>query len=247
LIKVVICLALLTYASISDYKSREVSDKIWMFSYPLGLAISLYEALFIYGYKHLIMLGLSVISSSLLGFPLLYFGLFGGADVKALIMISLFFTKNSAIINLGVMPILSIFPISVFINSLLLSLIFPISLLFRNILWALNGGTLFENGLYKEPLWKRVITLISCIKVRVEDFKGPPFQYLAEKVTERGGVLVRELRVSLRLEDEDYLECLRGMPLKEVWVTPTLPFIVFITLGFVVSIFFGNPLLFLFM
>lgn len=86
-ISYVFALTVLSYASICDLKTREVSNKLWMIVWPAGFALSALNIIF--GDLTVSALALSVGISTILGIATAYFGLFGGADMKALIFIGL--------------------------------------------------------------------------------------------------------------------------------------------------------------
>ena len=86
--KVTISLAFLLYASWSDYKTREVSNRVWAFYAPLALFLSLAELL-LYEPSKLPLFGLSFGLTVVIAFLLFFSGGFGGADSKAFSHISL--------------------------------------------------------------------------------------------------------------------------------------------------------------
>ena len=86
--KIIISLIFLLYASWSDYKTREVSNRVWVFYAPIALILSLTEIL-IYDSSLLPFFGLSVGLTVLIAFLLFYSGGFGGADSKAFMCIAL--------------------------------------------------------------------------------------------------------------------------------------------------------------
>jgi preflagellin peptidase FlaK len=62
------------------------------------------------------------------------------------------------------------------------------------------------------------------------------FVWPMEKVVDGERVIV----LFPRKEDSENLEKLKEMKIKRIWATPKIPFIVFITGGFIISVFFGN-------
>jgi Flp pilus assembly protein protease CpaA len=86
-ISYVFALTVLSYASICDLKTREVSNKLWMIVWPAGFTLSALNI--ILGDLTVSTLALSAGISTILGIATAYFGLFGGADMKALIFIGL--------------------------------------------------------------------------------------------------------------------------------------------------------------
>lgn len=81
--KVLVCSASLICASIVDLKTREVSNWLWIVTYPLGLALTFCDR------NNVFLLVVSVTITITLGVALFYLNLSGGADVKALIMVSI--------------------------------------------------------------------------------------------------------------------------------------------------------------
>ncbi|MEM3531753.1 MAG: prepilin peptidase, partial [Candidatus Methanomethyliaceae archaeon] len=86
-IKIMVVGGALLVASVQDVRSREVSDKIWGIAVPVGLMMTLIEAIMTPGYPYMLAL-LSGIFSVALAFGIYYAGLYGGADAKALAMIA---------------------------------------------------------------------------------------------------------------------------------------------------------------
>jgi preflagellin peptidase FlaK len=90
-VKVILSLAFLTYASWRDYKTREVSNRVWAIYAPLALLLTIFELFF---FEHDLLLklsffGLSFGITAAFAIILFYSGGFGGADSKALMCIAL--------------------------------------------------------------------------------------------------------------------------------------------------------------
>jgi preflagellin peptidase FlaK len=81
-------LAILTYSSWSDYKTREVSNRVWAIYAPIALALSLTQ-IGLYEPSQLPFYALSFGVTAGLALLLFYAGGFGGADSKALMCIAL--------------------------------------------------------------------------------------------------------------------------------------------------------------
>ena len=81
-------LIILLYASWSDYKTREVSNRVWVIYAPIALALSL-AGLLLFEPSQLPFYGLSFGVTAGIALLLFYAGGFGGADSKALMCIAL--------------------------------------------------------------------------------------------------------------------------------------------------------------
>lgn len=242
---------MLVYASISDYKTREVSNWLWLIFCPLGLALNLYEGIFLNTGDYLFVFGFSLAVSLVLSVTLFYLGLYGGADAKAFIAISLTTPQSPRFIDPYLGFTSPIFPLSVFFNSVTIAAFYSLVIFSRNLSRLLGKKKLFT-GLEGEPLWKKALAMISCVKVDVGSLRGPPFEYLAERITLTKDRTTRELLISPKVPEDKETNvaqlrewAAKGELPQELWVSPTLPLITFITLGFLASIFLGDAMLWL--
>lgn len=162
--------------------------------------------------------------------PLLH----GGADVKGLIALTLLVPTYP---DLDPFPILQqdpriesvlriFFPFSliVWVNAALLALALPVFLLVRN---AIKGDLAFPQGL---------------LGYRVPIDAVPPRMWLMERVNQRGEhvLVLFPRRGGNRAQD---LARLREVGSSHVWVTPKIPLVSLLPLGFVLSALVGNVLL----
>src|SRR4030067_986010 len=116
-------LGFLLYASWSDYKTREVSNRVWIIYAPIALSLALADFLIYDPFLRLPSYGISFGVTAVIAIVLFYSGAFGGADSKALMCIALalpFSTETlfSPIVSGGVSPLsLNLFPLTVFSNG----------------------------------------------------------------------------------------------------------------------------------
>jgi hypothetical protein len=100
--------------------------------------------------------------------------------------------------------------------------------------------SLFD-GLESISLLKKIILMMSGTKINICMIRGPPFQYPLEIVDdnfERSLILMPDIQ-----DDEAAIETFRKIKevgIEEVWVSNTLPFLVFISIGYIISIFVGD-------
>src|SRR3989337_2243690 len=121
---IMLSLSFLLYASWSDYKTREVSNRVWVIYPPLALSLSL-AGFLLFDPSRLPFFVLSFGVTAAIAILLFYTGAFGGADSKALMCIALalpFSTQTFflPIMSGGVSPFArNIFPFTVFSNGVL--------------------------------------------------------------------------------------------------------------------------------
>ena len=237
---VVFALLILAYASYRDIKQRTVPNKVWLLMLLLGLPFVGYY-IFSDGAPYIISVAWSLGVTVPLCYLLFRFHLFGGADAKSLICIAVIFpTHPQFTILYQQFPIyggaLEAFPLAILtiFYGVLLAFLVPIFLFFRNLqklgiragLSNLGKGFLGYKVSLDQLAMRRNIKLLH---VYEENNRSVRRRF------NPGGMPV----------DDSTLETLRkyhkqGKIPGEVWVTPDLPFLIFITCGLVMSIFLGG-------
>lgn len=252
-LRIAVSLVFLIYASWSDYKTREVTNKVWAVYAPIALGLTLVE-LVIYESSQLWLFGLSV--GLTVGFALLLFysGGFGGADSKALMCIALAlpFFPSSLLLPLlpgGLSPISQmVFPVTILGNSVLIAALSALYLFLRNLAWKATSGTsLFEGTLAKESVGKKILVLVTGQKFPLATLKAKWHIYpMEDAIEEESGGLKRKLVVVPKDEGrEEILERLskaaeEGKIDSKIWATPGLPMLIFVTIGLIVALSLGD-------
>jgi preflagellin peptidase FlaK len=250
--KVTLSLAFLLYASWSDYKTREVSNRVWAFYAPLALFLSLSELL-LYEPTKLPFFGLSFGVTAAFAIILFYTGAFGGADSKALMCIALalpFFPETlfKPIFASGISPLAqNLFPLTIFSNAVLFAAASCIYMLLRNLIWRISTRKkIFEGTLGTESIGKKILVLITGYKVSVAKLKEKWHVYPMEDVEGDEATFKRKLVVVPKDEGRnEIVERLSkavdaGKIDAYVWATPGLPMLIFVTIGFIVALLFGD-------
>jgi len=222
----------------------------------VGIPIATYN-IFIYGTSFLIRFIFFLLFTFALSYLLFRLHLFGGADAKCLIAISVliplqpgftFLSYHFPInFNLSLMLAPLPFAITTLFNAAILSLIVPPSIFFYNFL-----------NLSREELRENLGSAFIGYKLRIDVLTGAKQKHIRllhsysyeEGEEEEGGKSGLKKRIVLGgVEiDTEVVERLKnyhaqGKLGEELWVTFELPFMLFITAGFFVSIFYGNLIL----
>jgi preflagellin peptidase FlaK len=244
--RILLCLSFLIYASWNDYKTREVSNKVWIIFGPSALALTAFQFV-IFTPGLLLSYVISFAVTSALALIIFYAGGFGGADAKALLCISLalpvypsyFLTKPSGLFS-------PLFPLTIFTNGVLLGALSVFYALFRNLLWmARNRGGLFQ-GLETESMGRKILALLSGYKIQFSKLKkGHMFPLEDVQVNDEGKKKIKLLVYPKDEEREEIvtrlLENIKGKKTDEwVWATPGLPLLIFITAGLVLALIYGD-------
>ena len=251
--KIALSLAFLLYASWSDYKTREVSNRVWAIYAPIALILSLTELL-LYDSSKLPLFGLSFGVTAAFAIILFYSGGFGGADSKALMCIALalpFSTETlfTPIIATGVSPLSqNLFPLTIFSNSVLFAAASGIYMILRNLIQRVTTGKkLFEGSLAAESIGKKILVMVTGYKVPISKLKETWHVYPMEDVDDTGeNPLKRKLVVVPKDEGRnEIVERLSnaadaGKISDKVWATPGLPMLIFVTIGLIVALLFGD-------
>jgi preflagellin peptidase FlaK len=247
-----VSIVVLFYASWSDHKTREVSNRVWAIYAPIALALTLSELL-LFEPSQLPFYGLSVGVTVGLAFLLFYVGGFGGADSKAFmcIALSLPFAPLSLFTPLladAISPTSQImFPITILGNSVLFAAASCIYMLLRNLIWHKKTRTkMFAGTLASESIGKKFLVLITGYKMSVSKVKEKWHIFPMEDIDDQDVNLKRKLVIVPHDEGRDKIVDRLNKAVDEskiesyVWATPGLPMLIFVTLGLVVALFLGD-------
>ncbi|MEM3696455.1 MAG: A24 family peptidase C-terminal domain-containing protein [Candidatus Bathyarchaeia archaeon] len=250
LARTTITLSFLFYASWSDYKTREVSNSLWILFAPPAFALTFME-LYVYESSQLLSYGICFGLTSAFAIILFYSGGFGGADAKALMCLALAlpFHPNDLLTPLSteISPIAQkFFPITVFSNSILMAAATAIYMLFHNIFWhKKTGKKLFEEH-EKESFWRKLLVLMTGYKVSIGKLKEKWHLYPLEDLEDSEDGFKRKLVLIPKDEERNAIVERLAKAVEDgkiqdmVWATPGLPMLIFITAGLIIALFFGD-------
>jgi len=248
ILRVAACILILGYSCVTDLKVRRAPNRLWYFMCAIGLVLGAFE---LYGSG----LDRYLLFSWALGFFFMfvmmyslyyffqYFGMagLGGADAKALIAIALLFPYYphvelfSQLLPLTDVSRSVIFGIAVFGNALALNLVVPLALLAHNLLRVPAGELL------SSPM-----SAFTGYKASIEGLKGKHIRLMSHYTEEGGRLKIKRTFGGSELDDAAYQNLLKwkkeGKIGEKVWVTPKIPFLIPITLGFLMAIVYGDIL-----
>lgn len=249
--KVCLSLTIFLYASWSDYKTREVSNNVWILFAPPAFALTFAE-LFLFDFSALPIFALSFILTAAFAVILFYAGGFGGADAKALMCLALalpFYPQELfSPLSGEVSPFMRVFfPLTVFSNAIIFAALTAVYLLIYNILWVWKTGRpLFEGDQRKESVGKRLLVLLTGCKVSIEKVKEKWHLYPLEDVERTENGVRRKLVIFPKDESRDAMvkrleEAVKNGEIQEkIWATPGLPLLIFMTVGLVIALVYGD-------
>jgi len=237
---VVFSLLVLAYACYSDIRKRSVSNIVWLVTAGVGIAFAGYCTV-VQGMPFLIPLVFSVVITGAVSYIFFRLGLFGAADAKALICIVLLFptqprfiifSNNFPLFDASV-PVVFPFALTVLMNAAVLAIAVPIYLLFRNL-----------HNLGLKGFMGNAAMCFVAYRVSIDGLRSDRFTRLTHAYNEIDGNLTRRYSLggiplnsaTIRRLKAYYGE---GKVAAEVWVTPELPFILFIALGFLTCCLLG--------
>ncbi|HUV03253.1 MAG TPA: A24 family peptidase C-terminal domain-containing protein [Desulfobacteria bacterium] len=221
-----------------------LSHKI-LLSVPYPLLSSFFPSVLLFS-PSLLRLNFSIGLTFLLAYLFFYFGLFGGADAKALIGIAILIPMHPLNASLIVDPLP--FAITTLFNGAIISGFLLVILLPS--MFFLNLSNLDS----KEFRDNRGLALIG-YKMNIEALTKPKYKILLrllhsydEEGEADGGTIKRNFIIGGIEIDDEVLEQLKKYHLQgkigeDVWVTPGLPYMLFITAGFFITLFYGNLIL----
>jgi len=245
--RVLLSLSFLFFASWSDWKKREVSNKVWVVLAPLAFALTTIQYVF-FAQEFIFSYVLSFTITFVLATVLFYAGAFGGADAKALMCLALalptypdsLFQFNSSIVS----PLL---PITVFSNAVLLAALTVVYAVLRNSVWKLRTSAKLFAGFENESVWRKILVLMTGYKVELATLEKSAHVYPLEDIAAKEtGEDERRLLVFPKDETQETILARilsaghEGKIQNGVWVTPGLPLLIFITAGLIIALLFGD-------
>jgi archaeal preflagellin peptidase FlaK len=223
LINFILAGIMLLFTSYLDLKKREVEDKVWVIFGVIGLVLQIYEVAS--GETDLVQLLIGVGLGSLVGMGLYFFGFYGGADGKALVVLGVLVPHF--VPQVGLYPVA---PLMILTNGVLISILLPLGLLIYNISLVLRKKPIFDG--FSEPLYRKI--LASLLGYR-QSGKPRDFQFSMEKAvlaSSPGEKETKKFDFSLMRDDFET----KG----DTWVTPGIPLLVFFTAGYFLLLFYGD-------
>ena len=211
---------MLFISSYKDVKFREVADKLWLIFAILGIILTLFYYLNSPSqFSYLIIFYLII--TVFISWGLYILKLYGGADAKCLIVISIILPTWNMLY--GFHQITAIVTLT---NSLLVSLIVPLYFVIYNSVKIISGENIFE-GFENESSIKKILAFIIgyrnstykkshmiCIEKNINGDKKFDFGIFSEKL-----VITNNFNT---------------------WVTFSIPFLICIGIGFIITIFVGD-------
>jgi preflagellin peptidase FlaK len=238
----------LALGSIHDLRSREVPDQIWIVFGLIGICLTSYR---VYSAPAgLAATVLSIILSATVALVMSYFGLFGGADAKAIICLSLsipLFPEGFGTVFDYVLPF---FPIAVMATGFLLTISVFVWLGLRNLGTILFTKSRIFEGFAAEPSWKKILAVLTGYPTSLTKLQSTFYLYPLEEVLEDSTGPRRSFRLFEKAEvDRDGLVrklsasySKVGFP-NQVWVTPGLPMIPFFLAALILILILGDPII----
>ena len=237
---VVFALLILAYACYSDIRKRSVSNIVWLVMAVGGIAFAGY-CIVVQGMPFLTPLIVSAIITGAVSYIFFRLGLFGAADAKALVCIAVLFPAQPGFTILShhfplfdaSVPVLFPFALTVLLNAAILALAVPISLFFRNL-----------RGLGLKEFMRNAAMCFVAYRVNIDGLRSDRFARLTHAYEEVDGHLTGRYSLGGIPLNSDTVQQLKAYHIEEkvaseVWVTPELPFILFITLGFLACCLLG--------
>ena len=211
-----LALTMLIVGSIIDVWKREIHDYYWIGFGSVGFLLVFISSDLI---AELLTVGFALIIAP---FVILMWriGLFGGADAFALIALAVIAPMATISEN-------PVTPFTTLSNAAVLFVIPFLINIIRNAMAQIKGEHIFEG--FNESVGKKIAAILMGYKA-----KNPKFGFAIEK-TENGK---KKLDLAFHhAENQEYCTT------PNTWITPGVPYLLLITGGFVIQIFYGDIIL----
>jgi preflagellin peptidase FlaK len=243
ILRVLYCTPFLLYSCHTDILTRRVSNQVWVVMLTGGSLFAGYDIINS-GIPALIRLILSVCTIFIFVYILFQFGTFGGADAKCLIVLSIIIPVYPHVGLFGLrlplidVPYINLFTFTVFGNAVILTIVVPLALFIYNLF------TLKPQEIVKKPAY-----LFIGFKKDISGLPGKHIKLIEEYYLSEDELHTRFRRGGVDISDdivkqlETYAK--NGLMDRRVWVTPGMPFMIPITVGFFTAVIFGDLIFYL--
>ena len=212
-LRIILALGMLGYASYTDVTKREISDYVWVVFGVLAAVMLIFEPNLT---ESLVNIGISLIVAPV-AIIIWRIGLFGGADAFAIIVLA-------ALVPQITLAEGTITPFTILTNAVLISISPLFYNFFRNIIQLAKKNNIFEG--FNEPTSKRIMAMFLGYRA-----KNPKYGFSIEK---KAG---KHKKLNLVLHHAEYAEF---CDTPNTWITPGVPYLLFITTGFIVQLLYGD-------
>lgn len=213
-----------SYASLTDLRTRRVDNRVWLAAGALGAVLLLVELVAVGFPQPLLLLSIPIVCG--LAYLLYHTGLlFGGADAKALMALAVLIPFHRGLEAFPLLPSLLTefaFPLAVFANALVVTISIPPALAVLNLTRRDVAFPELFLG-YRIPV----------------DSLADSWAWPMERVVR--GRVERSYSPSRGQAKADP-EALKEAGIDRVWVTPKVPFMVPLAVGFLTAFFVGDVL-----
>ena len=216
LVRIFIAVAMLGLASGIDLKKREINDILWIVFAGVAILLLFVSPDFWTGLKTV---GLAMIIAPV-ALVLWRFGIFGGADALCLIVLA-------GLAPMSTVTSSQITPFTILTNAAILTVIPIFVNLGRNVISLIQGNDIFYG--IDEPRFKKILAMFIGYRT-----KNPRYSFCIEQTVDGK----RHLDFSLK-HAENASFCSES----DMWVTPGLPYVLYITGGFIVQVLYGDLIL----
>ncbi|MGH9999471.1 MAG: A24 family peptidase C-terminal domain-containing protein [Nitrosopumilaceae archaeon] len=212
-IRILSALIMLSIATTIDIWKREINDILWIVFGAISIVLIFFEPSIT---NSIINIGISLIIAPV-ALLIWRFGIFGGADALGLIVLAALAPQLSLSEN-------TVTPFTTLTNAIIIS-ITPIFLnLIRNLLAIIRHKNIFEG--FEETRLKKIFAVFLGYRA-----KYPKYSFAIEKIEGNR----KKIDFSFHhAENTEFCDK------PDTWITPGIPYILYITVGFVVQLLFGD-------
>ena len=212
-LRIILALGMLGYASYTDVTKREISDYVWVIFGVLAGIMLIFEPNIT---ESLVNIGISLIVAPI-AIIIWRIGLFGGADAFAIIVLA-------ALVPQITLSEGTVTPFTILTNAVLFSISPLFFNFFRNLVAIAKKDNIFEG--FEEPQRKRIMAMFLGYRA-----KNPKYGFSIEK---KAG---KHKKLNLVLHHAEYAEFCTT---PNTWITPGVPYLLFITAGFIIQLLYGD-------